>query len=658
MRSFIVRTIFLKEMRETLRDRRTLFALFVLPVLIHPLLLLFMGSLTAADERARNADRPQVAVWGPLPSELAGALGEMELVDRREAAPADPQTASRDLLERGGAQLVLVLPADSPARLSTDDGATVDVYYDSIRSRSDGAHDRIKHAIDKWNQTALAARIERRQLPAGFAKPIRLEDRNLASKQREATVRIGQVLPLIMLVVMLTCGFLPAADLTAGEKERGTLQTLLCAPVRPIEIVVGKYLCVAVVSLLGGAANLVAMSFALARFAASIEQIEVHFGLSAALGVFIAMIPTALLLAALLLGIAVFARSFREAQSYMTPVIFIVLMPAMAAMRPGAELTLSNAFMPIGNVALLTGAILSGRATAGMFFLVMLANLAYAAAAMVLAARVFETEQVLLSGEKPWRDVFGRTDRVAVTPSPGEAVLFGVVVLVGVFYGSLWADPLRLGISRAVIVVEGLLLLPPVIWTVIGRHSFVETFRLKLPTARGAASILLMAAGGWALGVVVFYLESRLFPGALAWGEAFEGALGHLDLTAVILLSLAPAISEEACCRGLMMSGLGNSGSKWVAIVGSALFFGVLHLNPYHLIITATLGLLLAFATLETGTILAGMAIHAVNNGLAATGTRVPALATLMKNPRVVALGLVSMLLGLWLARGSRRQSQ
>src|SRR5262249_28776219 len=130
--------------------------------------------------------------------------------------------------------------------------------------------------------------------------------------QREVTVRIGQALPLIMLIVMLTCGFLPAADLTAGEKERGTLQTLLCAPVRPMEIVSGKYLAVVLVSLLGGAANLAAMSLALARFASNVAEMEIQFGWSTALAVFASMVPTALLLGALLLSVAVFARSFRE----------------------------------------------------------------------------------------------------------------------------------------------------------------------------------------------------------------------------------------------------------------------------------------------------------------------------------------------------------
>jgi sodium transport system permease protein len=654
MRAFIVRTIFLKELRETLRDRRTLFALLVLPILIHPLLLVFMGSITAADERARNADRPRVAVWGPMPPALQSAFDGMEL-DRREVPPPDDEAAARELLERGGAQLVVVLPRDSSARLDGDDGAAGRVYFDSIRSRSDGAHDRLKKALEKWNGAAVESRIAKRQLPAGFAHPLKLDERNLASKQREATVHIGQILPLIMLVVMLTCGFLPAADLTAGEKERGTMQTLLCAPVRPLEIVAGKYLAVAVVALLGGTANLIAMSFALARFAAGLTSVEIHFGPSLALSVFIAMVPMAMLLAALLIGIAVFARSFREAQSYLTPVIFVVLLPSMAAMRPGAELTLSNAFLPVGNVALLTGALLAGRATVTLFFLVMLANFAYAAAAMVLAARVFEVEQVLLSGEKPWKDVFGRSERTAITPSPGEAVLFCAVLLVAFFYGTLWADPMRLGVGRAVILSEVLLLLPPVLWTAIARHSFVETFRLKLPSARGAGAIVLMAAGGWSIGAVIAWLEMRFWPGAREWAEQFEGAFGQLDVATMIAFAVAPAISEEVVCRGFVMSGLANTGSKWVAVLGSAFFFGVLHMDPYRVVVAGTIGILLGFATLETGTLLGGAAIHAVNNGLAVASTRVPQLAAMRENPRFIVAGLILTAVGAWMARGSRK---
>jgi sodium transport system permease protein len=659
LRRAIVRTIFAKELLETLRDRRTLFAMFVLPVLLHPLLFLAAGRITAAETQKRKTIAPRVAVVGPLPRTLEERLAsEIGLTVALRLPPtSDGRAEARRLVDARTVDLALLLPDDADARLAADDGIALTAIYSSVVDSSRGAHARLARALEHIAAEELAARRARRKLPDGFTDPFHLTDEDLASSRMRAAELAGRALPVIVLFVIVTCGLLPAIDLTAGEKERGTLQTLLCAPVRPLELVAGKYLTVVVASLIGAAANLLAMGFALSRQVAALgDDLELGLSFSTGITLFVAIVPAALLLSALLLGLGVFARSFREAQSYLTPLLLVVLVPAMATLLPGVELSPATALIPIANLSLLIRAVVAGTAPAQLVFVVTVANLAYAAAALVFTARVFETEQVLLSGESPWRDVFGRDGRARVTPTPRNAILFSVVLLVVAYYGSLFADPKRVGVFGMLLVVQlGLFLAPAILWTLASRVSLRETLSLRLPSLRGAAGIFCLALGGWAVPEVVARTLLPLFPGAREYAEELGRLLGPHDTRVAVAVALLPAIAEEVCFRGVVLAGLANSGRRSIAVVGSAVAFGLLHLQPFHVLTATVTGLVLGWATLESGSLLAGAAIHAANNGLRMLAVHHPVVEKLLGHPGVIAGGLALTVVGLGLVRRQRR---
>jgi sodium transport system permease protein len=239
-------------------------------------------------------------------------------------------------------------------------------------------------------------------------------------------------------------------------------------------------------------------------------------------------------------------------------------------------------------------------------------------------------------------------------------VLFVAVLLVVVYYGSIFADPARLGFVGGIAAIQlGLLLTPALLAAKLMGVRFKPTFSLRWPTRRALLGMGLLAAGAWSIGTLISAAEAALFPGAADYfaqlTRSLSGGTGDLPLgLSIILLALLPAISEEACFRGVMMSGLANTGSRAVAIIGSAIGFGVLHLSPFHIVPAAVLGLVLGFATLESGTILAGGVVHFVNNGLAASAERVPALKAALESNVTVGAGVVLSIIGLVLLRGSR----
>jgi sodium transport system permease protein len=269
---------------------------------------------------------------------------------------------------------------------------------------------------------------------------------------------------------------------------------------------------------------------------------------------------------------------------------------------------------------------------------------------------VFQTEQVLLSGEKPWRDVFTPGRRSAGGLTPASAVLFAAVLLVLTFYGSVLFE--RSGVALLILGSQlGFFLIPSLVWCRLYRAPLVETLQLRWPTRRGWLATLLLAGGGWSVGAVVWQQLLR-FPGARAyadWLGELLGKQGQLALgPALVLVALLPAIAEEVTFRGVVLGGLRQSGSRWVAVVGSAVVFGLFHINPYHVVVATALGLLLGFVALESGSILPGILIHLVNNGIQVLVDRSPALAARLDGPAVLGTALVATAVGLLLVRGSR----
>ena len=657
MRPAIVLHIFRKDLVETLRDRRTVVMAFVVPALVYPLLFTLLGSV-ATDKRGElERTRARVATWGPVPESSLHAVEQQaraDVVDRRDPPPADPEAEARRLVASKKVHVVLLTRSGASSA-----SIPIRVLSDSTNVDSDAMERRVSRALTDHGAELLRQRMTALGQDASAARPLEIREEDLADAARRGASFAAALLPYLLLVLVATSGFYAALDLTAGEKERGTLQTLLTAPVRSVEIVAGKYLAVLALTLAATVCNLGSIALTLSRATAAMET-GAHFslGLSSAGAIFLTVLPAALLIVALLMAIGVLARSYREGQSYLMPLLLLVMLAGFASFLPGAELSAGTALVPLLNVTLLVHDILVGKAGATQVMVVWAVSLAWAVLGILLAARVFQTEQVLLSGEKPWRDVFSPGVRAGRGLTPGNALAFAAVLLVLTFYGSALVER-RGGVAALILVSQvGFFLVPSLLWCRLFRASLVDTLQLRWPSARGWLATVLLAAGGWSVGAVVWEQLLR-FPGARAysdWLGELLGKQGRLGLgTALVLVALLPAVAEEVTFRGVVLAGLRRSGSRWIAVVGSALVFGLFHINPYHVVAAFGVGLLLGWVALESGSILPGILIHLVNNGAQVLLDRVPGLAERLHSPVLVALALASTAVGALLVRGSRR---
>jgi sodium transport system permease protein len=655
MRPLIVWHIFRKDLVEIFRDKRTLFTTLVLPLVVYPLLFTAVGSFTSNKREQIESLPARVSVWGPVPERAVQAVlkEKATLVERLAAVPKNPEDVARQAVADKAVDVVMLTPDGE-----TGPSVQVKVYGDSTQFQSGAMQERVLKILRKADAALLEERMVALGQPAISARPLLVEEEDLANSARRAASLVGTLLPYMVLILLASAAFYSALDLTAGEKERGTLQTLLTAPVHAVEVVAGKYLAVVTMTLVSALANIVSLGLAIGRIMSSDTSGQgFHMGPRVGLTLFLTLLPASLLLAALFIAVGVLARTYKEGQSYLMPLLFLVIFAALGSTLPGVELTPGLALVPLTNVALLMRELLSGRATLALGTEVIISSFAYAAMGVTLAARVFETEQVLLSGEKPWKDIFSRKAKGGFTP--GNTLFFIALLVVVVFYGTVPLVKLatKEHIGGLIALSElGFFLLPAVLWALYMKVPLRDAFQLRLPSRRGMLGTLCLTLGGWAVGMAVGVVLSH-FQGARNYSDQLGELLGKngpLGLTAAVLLvGLLPAVCEEACFRGVVLTGFARSGSRAFAVVGSALAFGLFHFNPYHVAAAATLGLVLGYAAYESRSLLPGVLMHFVNNSLQMVMVRRPEVRDFFESSAIVVAGLLVTALGLWLLHGS-----
>jgi len=402
-----VGTVFHKELRDTLRDRRTLLSTFLIPLVAMPILMLGAGTVAYKAVSKAQAEVPTVMVLGGADSpEVQTALAGYKKIMLVPAA-ADWRQRIADKQLRAAVEI----PAGFAAALASGAPATVKVYHYEGELRSGFAAGEVRRFLTDYREKQVVARLTARSLPATLLKPFDIRSENVAPPEKVGGNAIGGIIPYVFIIFCFAGALYPAIDLTAGEKERGTLETILCSPVARVELVLGKFLLVLAASLTTVACSLISMGLSaflggslLARGAlggaaaasggnpaAVLPQID-PLGL---LAVGAMILPIAVLFAALLLTLSLFAKSTKEAQSYASPLILVVLLPAMMSMLPGVELNAGLAMVPILNLSLVCKELVSGVWHWGYIALIFGSSCLYAAGGLALCVRMFNREGVL-----------------------------------------------------------------------------------------------------------------------------------------------------------------------------------------------------------------------------------------------------------------------
>jgi len=637
-----------QELRMFLRDRRAVVLSIVLPVIVMPLLI--FGSHWAQQRRARELETAthKYVVMGPEATQLRSVIAEgvkkewakgdetdknahFRLQEVREADPkrrlseekidfyleAQPPTArptaARSKTEKTSAELD---PEDGQKGVLTgrEGVPTITIYYRGDRDSSRKGAGRIRTLLLRSRVETRHSLLAARGFPFSPVDLAKVESQDLATKDQASGMYVGRFLTLFLIFFLMVGGSAVAIDSIAGEKERGTLETLLTTSIRRSDIIGAKMLLVLTVSFVITGLQvinlLVYMGFNLINLP---QGLTVAISPGRALLLLLLYLPVIFLASGSLLLISGLAKTYKEAQLYFTPLFFLFLLPAIAPLFPGLKLRSAMAVLPISNISLGVKEILVGRYDWPMLLLSWLVT---AAAGVYVARRVTNTlitEKLITASETDLADLRGGPD------------LFPRHVLK--WFGLIWVILLAVAVNVESLQSMWTQVLFNVVLLFCGASLFL-IWRYKLPLKEALAlrsvhpvvwpAVLIGAPASLVLAHGVFRVANVFLPVPERLLESFNQMAIPPDFPiwqVILLIAVIPGIGEELTFRGVLLYGLRRRYHPVVLPLVVGAIFGFFHVALFRLFPTAFLGVILTAVTLLTGSIFPAILWHVLNNG-------------------------------------------
>ncbi len=356
-------TIFKKELIDTLRDRRTLMMMLVIPVLVFPIIMNLFVTISASFQKEAASKTLNIGVLGskdnPIVKDLIAApeaLGKKKVVFYTDTA------LLRKDIEKDSVQLGLFVHDDAAKLLETFKPIAINWLFDGTDL---GMQERAELYMGYLEDKYQNARYQALKINPVEVKPFFTVYSNVASDQKMIGQLAGGFLPYIFIAFGFIGCMYPAIDLFTGEKERGTIETLLTTPVARWQILFGKMIVVVLSGLTAATCALLGLYFSI-EFMNVVENAEIMAIVKGILSVkfiltlFLLLFPLTIFFAGVMIPIAVYAKTFKEAQSIITPLNIVVVLPAMVGFFPGIELNAITACIPVVNVVLSSKELIAG----------------------------------------------------------------------------------------------------------------------------------------------------------------------------------------------------------------------------------------------------------------------------------------------------------
>jgi sodium transport system permease protein len=394
-----IRIVWRKELLDTIRDRRTLIMMIVVPLALMPLLVLGPNLLRLSEEEKKQQQVQEIVVVnGQDAPELVALIRGSGLL--RIVEIEDPEGALRE----GEIDAVLVLPQSFSQLLDSDgdgDPPEIALLFDAARSDSRAAREKLSQLLEAYRERLVTERLRERGLPPEILIPFATQERSVASEERLSGFFLSLLLPLFLVLWAAVGGSQTAIDVSAGEKERGTLESLLVTPPKRSSLVIGKFLAVTAVTL--GATTLSRVGFALSLTLGGLIFPESPFfsvfGFAVRPGTLALLFAVMALLSAMMSAVTfalyTWTRNFKEAQTYASYLSFVVIIPGFMVMFADPPASSTALLIPVYNAAMVLKELLLGEIRWDHLLVTLLSSLVYLALSLGLAVRIFRNERAL-----------------------------------------------------------------------------------------------------------------------------------------------------------------------------------------------------------------------------------------------------------------------
>jgi ABC-2 type transport system permease protein/sodium transport system permease protein len=645
----------LKEWRESLRDRRTIITLVLMPLMVYPLLSLVLNRIIPTDAPIYIESSVRIGIGNSLREsgmETIVLMGYALLQDPKTApvfieVPREDRSSGTKLIANSTAALPVpqfVHIADSERQALRRNSADV-VIIGKINPSEDEPHpsvspelnelltqiSKIKElppqfsldlkqlaqslgryeiayrygdpqserafALVERSLLALNAMVAAKKSASEPAAPYTISGSPIAMRHGQAEL-LATLIPLVLVLMTMAGAVYPAIDLTAGERERGTMEALVVSPTSAVWILFSKYTAVVSVAMLTALANLGAMTLTL--WISGVGKLI--FGESslttATVGqVLILLILFTMFFAALLLAVTSFAKSFKEAQAYLIPLMLLALTPGVTSLMPGIEFSPILATLPLVNIVLLAREVLQGDASWNTGAVTLVCNCVYAMAALTVAARLFGASAAVQGSQGSWRDWLTRPSKYKDFATADQmalllAVMFPIhFVVTSLIFNRIAFTPIPIFlITEAIALWMTLGVIPlGIAWyqKIRWKSSFLLTTGVWTRWEVGIIAIVLLAIGGWAIQHELTAISIKAGLGFRSQDQVLTMALLNANLfstpvwIAFFHNVITPALTLELLFRGFTLTSLKRV-SAITAICTSAVLFGLFEMLASH----------------------------------------------------------------------------
>jgi sodium transport system permease protein len=391
-----VKLIFTKEIIGTIRDKRTLITMVIVPLIFYPLFFIGMGYFNKMGSEKSEEAISNIIISG---DEYASQLIK-DFEDDKKINILSVKDDPLSKLQKGKIQAILVIPSDFKYKIKEGETSQLILKYDATETKSRIAQKRIAQIIEDYKRAIISQRLSRLEIKEKYIQPLILQSENVATAEKTIGSFLGLLLPYLIIILIFAGAMHTAVDITAGEKERGTIATLLVSQVSRLEIVLGKFFSVMIVSFISMILGLIGLTIAFlsGNIVAGSEGIEgLNYGISfnTIFLIFLVLLPLVGLASAVLVMVGIFARNIKEASSYITPIYMLTIFLGVISISQGIELTGNMFLVPVLNSSFAFKEILIGKIYWSHIIITFSANMIIAGIALFGATRLFSKEEVL-----------------------------------------------------------------------------------------------------------------------------------------------------------------------------------------------------------------------------------------------------------------------
>ena len=652
MSTRIIQTLVKKEMLDVFRDKKTVIMMLVVPIILYPLIFIGVMQLMAFVSSSMKEQNYRIVVEVEDEGRFLHKLEEFQK-DREKSAAAENQAADETVRETtadtdgetdeeasGQSYEITIVDAGSitdyeealneeeidvyvSGRMK-DGKVQYEAYYLSSVENSSYAAGIVMDALDELKEDMTKQIITEQGMDIqAILEPIVYERQDIASSEQSIGNIIGSILPFMLVISLLMGTMYPAIDTTAGERERGTLETILTLPVTNRQLIISKFITVAVIGMVSAFLNILSMGvitlymYKMLDMQTDMGSFDLAKFIPAILVCILAVFAFSLFISAVTMCVTSFAKSYKEANNYITPLMLIVMFVGYIGFIPNIELTQTIAMIPVANICLLIKNMMAFKIDYGAIAVVLSSNVAYAVIAILFLSKIYDSEAILFADGKAGLQLFERRSNLKKGGVPTVSDVWFVVavtILLMLYVGSLLQ--IRFGLAGA-FGTQMILLLVPLFLVVYTKRDIRQTYGFARTKAVNFLGGALISVGMVLLNLVITAALMKLFPQSTENMETVFSELFESNVVAAFLvIAVTPAVCEEMLFRGVIMHSMKAKYRVSSAIAITAVLFGLYHMSLVKFIPTGLIGLLLCLVAWKADSIYPAMLMHFINNAI------------------------------------------